>query len=78
MDAILSKTLIDFLNFFVVRCGRTIRIGVLANPSHLEAVDPVVIGRVRAELVNLNDEEGISQTILGSILVKNIKISNHY
>ncbi|MBM3097397.1 2-oxoglutarate dehydrogenase E1 component [Gluconobacter cerinus] len=29
--------------------GHTLRISLLPNPSHLEAVDPVVLGRVRAD-----------------------------
>ena len=29
--------------------GRTMRVSLLPNPSHLEAVDPVVLGRVRAD-----------------------------
>ena len=29
--------------------GRKLTISVLANPSHLECVNPVVMGRVRAE-----------------------------
>lgn len=29
--------------------GRTFTVEVLANPSHLECVNPVVLGRVRAE-----------------------------
>ncbi|XP_011298113.1 2-oxoglutarate dehydrogenase, mitochondrial isoform X1 [Fopius arisanus] len=37
------------------RTGKTLRIAMLANPSHLEAVDPLVVGRVRAEQVALND-----------------------
>lgn len=30
---------------------------MMANPSHLEAIDPVVVGRVRAEQVEKNDAE---------------------
>ena len=29
--------------------GRSVRIHLASNPSHLEAVDPVVMGRVRAK-----------------------------
>ena len=32
----------------VARCGRPVRLSLAFNPSHLEAVDPVVEGRVRA------------------------------
>lgn len=28
---------------------------MMANPSHLEAIDPVVVGRVRAEQVEKDD-----------------------
>ncbi len=31
------------------RCGRTVDIHLASNPSHLEAVDPVAAGRVRAK-----------------------------
>ena len=34
-----------------------IHLSLLANPSHLEAVDPVVVGKVRAKLDIRNDEE---------------------
>lgn len=36
--------------------GQDVRVSLLPNPSHLEAVDPVVIGRVRA----LQDRDGLS------------------
>lgn len=29
--------------------GRRVHLSLVANPSHLEAVDPVVIGKVRAK-----------------------------
>jgi 2-oxoglutarate dehydrogenase E1 component len=35
------------------RCGRTIDIHLASNPSHLEAVDPVAAGRVRAKQTRL-------------------------
>jgi 2-oxoglutarate dehydrogenase E1 component len=38
--------------------GNTIHLSLTANPSHLEAVDPVVIGKVRAKQVQRNDMEG--------------------
>lgn len=31
---------------------------VLANPSHLETVDPVVMGRARAEQHYMGDKDG--------------------
>ncbi|MBU0859801.1 MAG: 2-oxoglutarate dehydrogenase E1 component, partial [Alphaproteobacteria bacterium] len=38
--------------------GNTIHLSLTANPSHLEAVNPVVIGKVRAKQVQRNDREG--------------------
>lgn len=38
--------------------GNTIHLSLTANPSHLEAVNPVVIGKVRAKQVQRNDTEG--------------------
>ncbi|MGF1571651.1 MAG: 2-oxoglutarate dehydrogenase E1 component [Sumerlaeia bacterium] len=35
--------------------GKTVHLSLTANPSHLEAVDPVVLGRVRAKQRNLGD-----------------------
>jgi len=35
--------------------GKKLNVTVLANPSHLEAVDPVVLGRVRAEQIYRGD-----------------------
>jgi 2-oxoglutarate dehydrogenase E1 component len=37
--------------------GKKLMITVLANPSHLEAVDPVVMGRTRAEQHFMGDHE---------------------
>ncbi|XP_050585584.1 2-oxoglutarate dehydrogenase, mitochondrial-like isoform X2 [Bombus affinis] len=37
------------------RSNKKILISMMANPSHLEAIDPVVVGRVRAEQVEKND-----------------------
>ncbi|MCB9989562.1 MAG: 2-oxoglutarate dehydrogenase E1 component [Rhodospirillales bacterium] len=37
--------------------GNKIHLSLTANPSHLEAVDPVVIGKVRAKQVQRNDLE---------------------
>ncbi|MEO9223598.1 MAG: multifunctional oxoglutarate decarboxylase/oxoglutarate dehydrogenase thiamine pyrophosphate-binding subunit/dihydrolipoyllysine-residue succinyltransferase subunit, partial [Acidimicrobiales bacterium] len=42
---------------FVSRIGDEIRIELAANPSHLEAVDPVVVGMARAEQDQINDPE---------------------
>merc|ERR1712223_27467 len=46
--------------------NKNIRLSVVANPSHLEAVDPVVQGRVRAEQFYRGDTEG--KKIMGLIL----------
>jgi 2-oxoglutarate dehydrogenase E1 component len=37
--------------------GRTVHLSLAANPSHLEAVDPVVLGKVRAKQHRLGDGE---------------------
>jgi 2-oxoglutarate dehydrogenase E1 component len=37
--------------------GRKVSIHLVSNPSHLEAVDPVALGRVRAKQVRLGDDE---------------------
>ncbi len=37
--------------------GKTIHLSLAPNPSHLEAVDPVVVGRVRAKQTQLNDKK---------------------
>jgi 2-oxoglutarate dehydrogenase E1 component len=39
------------------RNGRTVNIHLVSNPSHLEAVDPVAVGRVRAKQTRLGDTE---------------------
>ncbi|TWB86027.1 2-oxoglutarate dehydrogenase E1 component [Bradyrhizobium macuxiense] len=44
--------------------GRTISVSLLANPSHLEAVDPLVLGRARAA----QDIAGDRRTILPIII----------
>lgn len=38
--------------------GNTIHLSLTANPSHLELVDPVVIGKVRAKQIQRGDSEG--------------------
>ena len=35
-----------------------INVSLCANPSHLEAVDPVVVGKTKAEQFYRNDEDG--------------------
>lgn len=37
--------------------GRDLHLSLMPNPSHLEAVDPVVLGKVRAEQDTHNDEQ---------------------
>jgi 2-oxoglutarate dehydrogenase E1 component len=46
--------------------GNTIHLSLTANPSHLEAVNPVVIGKVRAKQVQRNDKE--SEKVLPILL----------
>ncbi|HWF86455.1 MAG TPA: 2-oxoglutarate dehydrogenase E1 component, partial [Vicinamibacterales bacterium] len=41
---------------YVGRSGRSLRIQLVSNPSHLEAVMPVVMGRARARQVRLDDD----------------------
>ncbi|HYJ30083.1 MAG TPA: 2-oxoglutarate dehydrogenase E1 component [Allosphingosinicella sp.] len=40
--------------------GIRVHLSLVPNPSHLEAVDPVVLGKVRAQQVSRDDEEGDS------------------
>ena len=37
--------------------GNTVHLSLTANPSHLEAVDPVVVGKVRAKQVQRQDKD---------------------
>ncbi len=46
--------------------GRKVHISLTANPSHLEAVSPVVVGKVRAKQRQLGDRE--RQKVLGLLL----------
>src|SRR5262249_13975061 len=39
--------------YYTTKLGREIRIHLTSNPSHLEAVDPVAMGRARAKLTRL-------------------------
>jgi 2-oxoglutarate dehydrogenase E1 component len=39
--------------------GRTVHLSLAANPSHLEAVDPVVLGKVRAKQLQRGDGERV-------------------
>jgi 2-oxoglutarate dehydrogenase E1 component len=38
--------------------NKNIKVAVVANPSHLEAVDPVVQGKTKAEQFYRGDTEG--------------------
>ena len=40
------------------RTNRLIRLSVVANPSHLEACDPVVLGKTKAEQYYRGDTHG--------------------
>ncbi len=44
---------------YVAPDGREVRLVVSSNPSHLEAVDPVVVGRVRARQDRAGDAERV-------------------
>jgi 2-oxoglutarate dehydrogenase E1 component len=46
--------------------GKTVHLSLAANPSHLEAVDPVVLGKVRAKQLQHGDTE---RTEVASILM---------
>ncbi len=46
--------------------GNTIHLSLTANPSHLEAVNPVVLGKVRAKQMQRNDTE--REQVLGVLL----------
>ncbi|MFQ5622818.1 MAG: 2-oxoglutarate dehydrogenase E1 component [Paracoccaceae bacterium] len=39
--------------------GNTVHLSLTANPSHLEAVNPVVLGKVRAKQQQYNDEDRV-------------------
>lgn len=39
------------------RSGKKLHLSLVANPSHLEAVDPVVIGKIRAKQYYTNDSD---------------------
>jgi 2-oxoglutarate dehydrogenase E1 component len=45
---------------FVARSGRDITVELAANPSHLEAVDPVVVGMARAKQDAIDEPEAFS------------------
>jgi 2-oxoglutarate dehydrogenase E1 component len=43
---------------FESRSGKVVDLHLVSNPSHLEAVDPVALGRVRAKQIRLGDASG--------------------
>ncbi|PCJ77341.1 MAG: hypothetical protein COA56_08470, partial [Dehalococcoidia bacterium] len=49
-----------------VESGERVHLTLTSNPSHLEAVNPVVVGRARAKQVRAGDSEG--ETILPLLL----------
>ena len=51
-----------FSNDRIVKSGERVHLSLTGNPSHLEAVDPVVEGRTRAKQIRAGDVEG--RTIL--------------
>jgi 2-oxoglutarate dehydrogenase E1 component len=44
------------------RAGKTVRMHLVSNPSHLEAVDPVALGRTRAKQIHAG-ESGVQQVV---------------
>jgi len=51
---------------YVTAAGRTIQVHLVSNPSHLEAVDPVILGRTRARQERLGPDG--SQRVLAITL----------
>ena len=47
---------------YVTSQGRSLKIHLVSNPSHLEAVDPVALGRVRAKQTRVG-EEGVRRVL---------------
>jgi 2-oxoglutarate dehydrogenase E1 component len=47
---------------YQTRGGRTLRMHLVSNPSHLEAVDPVALGRTRAKQIHAG-EDGTKQVL---------------
>jgi 2-oxoglutarate dehydrogenase E1 component len=50
----------------VAKNGRTVRLHLVSNPSHLEAVDSVAMGRARAKLDRVGDRTG--KKVLGIVM----------
>jgi len=51
---------------YKTRTGKEIKIHFASNPSHLESVNPVVMGRVKAKLDRMGDKDG--QKVLALII----------
>ena len=49
---------VGFTGEFDARNGKKVQVSFPANPSHLESVDPVLLGQTRARQVLKNDKEG--------------------
>lgn len=49
--------------------GKNVRLSILPNPSHLEAVNPVVMGHVKAVQDCTNDQKGTKGTSAMSVLI---------
>ncbi|KAJ9661135.1 2-oxoglutarate dehydrogenase E1 component [Neophaeococcomyces mojaviensis] len=47
--------------------GKRVQLSLVANPSHLEAEDPIVLGKARA-IQHFNDDEKKHQTAMGVLL----------
>eukprot|EP01100_Stratorugosa_tubuloviscum_P011885 TRINITY_DN540_c2_g1_i1.p1 TRINITY_DN540_c2_g1~~TRINITY_DN540_c2_g1_i1.p1 ORF type:complete len:1033 (+),score=522.37 TRINITY_DN540_c2_g1_i1:49-3147(+) len=48
--------------------GHRVRLSLLANPSHLEAVDPVVLGKTRARQYLLGDNAEANKSVMAVLL----------
>jgi len=48
--------------------GNTVHLSLTANPSHLEAVNPVVVGKVRAKQMQKGDLEKARHAVMGLLL----------
>jgi 2-oxoglutarate dehydrogenase E1 component len=44
--------------------GREIHLSLLANPSHLEAVNPLVVGKARAKMTFMGDSSGTGNKVM--------------
>ncbi len=51
---------------YTTEAGRKVHLSLTANPSHLEAVNPVVMGKVRAKQDLL--EDNVRETVMGMLL----------